>query len=65
MNQLKSYAQGQWHSAKDGFKSCKHAINGQVIAHISSAGLDFSGMLDYAKSKGGDMVMNLLKGALM
>ena len=52
MNQLKSYAQGQWHSAKDGFKSCKHAINGQVIAHISSAGLDFSGMLDYAKSKG-------------
>jgi oxepin-CoA hydrolase/3-oxo-5,6-dehydrosuberyl-CoA semialdehyde dehydrogenase len=52
MNKLKSYAQGQWHVADDGFKDCKHAINGQVIAHISSAGLDFSGMLDYAKSKG-------------
>lgn len=52
MNQLKSYAQGQWHTAKDGFKDCKNAINGQVIAQISSAGLDFSGMLDYAKSAG-------------
>jgi len=52
MNQLKSYAQGQWHIANDGFKDCKHAINGQVIAQISSAGLNFSGMLDYAKSMG-------------
>ena len=52
MNQLKSYAQGQWHTANDGFKDCKHALNGQVIAQISSAGLDFSAMLDYAKTKG-------------
>ncbi len=52
MNQLKSFAQGQWHTAKDGFKDCNHAINGQVIAQISSTGLDFSGMLDYAKSVG-------------
>ena len=50
MNQLKSYAQGQWHTANDGFKDCKHAINGQVIAQISSASLNFSGMLDYAKA---------------
>ncbi len=52
MNQLKSYAKGQWHTANEGFKNCHHAINGQVIAQISSAGLDFSGMLDYAKTKG-------------
>lgn len=52
MNQLKSYAKGQWHTAKDGFKNCQHAINGETIAQISSAGLDFSGMLDYAKTKG-------------
>ncbi len=52
MNQLKSYAQGQWHTATDGFKPCHHAINGQPIAQISSAGLDFSAMLDYAKTKG-------------
>ncbi len=52
MNKLKSYAQGQWHTANDGFKPCHHALNGQLIAQISSAGLDFSGMLDFAKSTG-------------
>ncbi len=52
MNQLKSYAKGQWHTASEGFKNCHHAINGQPIAQISSAGLDFAGMLDYAKTVG-------------
>lgn len=52
MNQLKSYAMGQWHTANDGFKPCHNAITGQTIAEISSDGLDFSGMLDYAKSVG-------------
>ncbi len=52
MNQLKSYAQGQWHTATENFKTCHHAINGQVIAQISSAGLDFGSMLDYAKTVG-------------
>lgn len=52
MNQLRSYAKGQWHTATEGFKDCHHAITGQTIAQISSAGLDFAGMLDYAKSVG-------------
>ncbi len=52
MNILKSFAKGQWHQATDGFKNCNHAITGQVVAQISSAGLDFSGMLDYGRSVG-------------
>ena len=52
MNTLKSYAQGQWHTANDGLKTCYHAITGQPIAHISSLGLNFSAMLDYAKTVG-------------
>ena len=52
MIQLKSFAKGQWHTAQDGFKTCYHAINGQPVAELSSAGLDFSGMLDYAKTVG-------------
>lgn len=52
MKKLRSYAQGQWHTANEGFKNCHHAINGQVISQISSAGLNFAGMLDYAKAKG-------------
>jgi oxepin-CoA hydrolase/3-oxo-5,6-dehydrosuberyl-CoA semialdehyde dehydrogenase len=53
MSKLQSYAKGQWHTATDGFRPCFNALNGKKIFQISSAGLDFSGMLDYAKSKGG------------
>lgn len=52
MNKLKSYAKGQWHQATDGFKNCHNAINGDIVAQISSAGLDFSGMLDYGRTVG-------------
>ncbi len=53
MNTLQSYAKGQWHTATAGFRQCHHAITGEPIARISSQGLDFAGMLDYAKEKGG------------
>ena len=49
---LTSFAKGQWHTATEGFKPCHHAITGQLVAQISSSGLDFSGMLDCAKSVG-------------
>ncbi|WP_154222775.1 phenylacetic acid degradation bifunctional protein PaaZ [Marinicella rhabdoformis] len=52
MNKLKSFAKGQWHQATDGFKNCHNAINGDIVAQISSAGLDFSGMLDYGRTVG-------------
>ncbi len=52
MNTLQSYAKGQWHTAADGFKTCHHAITGETVAHISSAGLDFAGMLDYGRDVG-------------
>ena len=53
MNKLQSYAKGQWHTAVDGFRPCFNAINGEEIYGISAAGLDYAGMLDYAKEKGG------------
>ena len=53
MNKLQSFAKGQWHTATDGFRPCFNAITGDKIFDISSAGLDFSGMLDYGKDKGG------------
>ncbi len=53
MKKLQSYSKGQWHTATDNFRPCFNALNGQQIAEISSAGLDFSGMLDFAKAKGG------------
>ncbi len=53
MNILQSYAKGHWHTAADGFRTCHHAITGKPVARISSQGLDFAGMLDYAREKGG------------
>jgi oxepin-CoA hydrolase/3-oxo-5,6-dehydrosuberyl-CoA semialdehyde dehydrogenase len=52
MKTLHSYAQDQWHQADDGFKTCHNAITGEPVAHISSQGLDFSAMRDYARDKG-------------
>ena len=53
MHKLQSFSKGQWHTAKEGFRPCFNAITGEEFSHISSAGLDFSGMRDYAKEKGG------------
>ncbi|HFC30029.1 MAG TPA: aldehyde dehydrogenase family protein, partial [Oceanospirillales bacterium] len=53
MNKLQSFAKGQWHTANDGFRPCFNAVTGEEIFEISAAGLDYVGMLDYAKSKGG------------
>jgi len=53
MKKLQSFAKGQWHTANDQYKPCFNALNGDHIFDISSAGLDFSGMLDFAKEKGG------------
>ncbi len=67
MNTLQSYAKGQWHTATDNFKPCFNALNGEHIFDISSAGLDYSGMLDYAKDKGGQALraMTFHERALM
>jgi len=53
MNTLQSYAKGQWYTAADGFRQCHNAITGEPIARLSSQGLDFAGMLEYAREKGG------------
>ena len=50
--QLASYACGEWYQASSG-TPLRHAITGEVVAEISSEGLDFSAMLDYARSVGG------------
>lgn len=51
-NILKSYAKGKWYQCDEALKPCYNAVSGEQIAGISSYGLDFSGMLDYAKNQG-------------
>ncbi|MEM7279491.1 MAG: phenylacetic acid degradation bifunctional protein PaaZ [Pseudomonadota bacterium] len=50
---LKSFALGEWVVPREAGSAVKSAVDGSVIAHSSTAGIDFAGMVDYAKSVGG------------
>jgi len=52
ITKLQSFAAGEWHTANDsGIELC-HAITGVPVANISSTGLDFADMVDYARHVG-------------
>ena len=59
MYQLKNYACGQWISGTDNNQTLFNAIDGNAIATASSTGLDFSAMMEYARSKGGHALRKL------
>lgn len=50
---LASYAGGEWYRASAAGKVLTHAVNGEAIAEISSDGLDFAAVADYARRVGG------------
>lgn len=56
---LKSYAMGKWHEGTGNFRKLYNAVNGDSIAEISSEGLDFKAMHEYARSEGGTALRNM------
>ena len=52
-NILKSYALGHWVTPTTGLVDIASAIDGRVVARVSSAGLDFAAMVDFARHTGG------------
>jgi oxepin-CoA hydrolase/3-oxo-5,6-dehydrosuberyl-CoA semialdehyde dehydrogenase len=52
MTKLGNYIEGNWVIGDGGGQPLYHAATGELIAHASSKGLDFSGMLDYARKTG-------------
>lgn len=50
---LQSYAEGHWVAGSGTPVTLAHAITGEPVAEISSAGLDVAGMAGYARDKGG------------
>jgi len=50
---LQSYAAGEWYQSPSSGLFLHNAINGEEVAEISSAGIDFQSMLDYARNIGG------------
>ncbi len=53
LGKVQSFAQGRWHTPAGEGRPVFHAVTGEPIAEISSEGLDFKGMLDYARTVGG------------
>ncbi len=53
LGKVQSFAQGRWHTPTGEGRPVYHAVTGEPIAEISSEGLDFKGMLDYARTVGG------------
>ena len=52
MNKLQNYIKGRWIEGEGEGQALHDAVNGEVIAHASSAGIDFAGALEYARRKG-------------
>jgi oxepin-CoA hydrolase / 3-oxo-5,6-dehydrosuberyl-CoA semialdehyde dehydrogenase len=50
---LANYVQGEWVTTSGKAADLFHAVTGEKIAEASTAGIDFKGMVDYAKRVGG------------
>ena len=51
-NKLQSYAVGEWHTFTASGVALNSAIDGKRVAEISSAGLDFKDMVNFARNVG-------------
>ena len=50
---LENYAEGRWVKSAGGLSPIHSALTGDVVAETGSDGLDFGGMADFARKKGG------------
>ncbi|MFN5418513.1 MAG: aldehyde dehydrogenase family protein, partial [Flavobacteriia bacterium] len=53
MIQVKNYVQGQWVAGEGIETNLYNALNGDLIGNTSSKGLDYQGILEYGRTKGG------------
>ncbi|MBI1364339.1 MAG: phenylacetic acid degradation bifunctional protein PaaZ [Alphaproteobacteria bacterium] len=56
---LKNYVQGKWFEGRGGLVDIASAVTGETVAKTSSAGVDFKGVLDYARHVGGPALRKL------
>ncbi|MCP3867671.1 MAG: phenylacetic acid degradation bifunctional protein PaaZ [Gammaproteobacteria bacterium] len=56
---LQSYARGAWHTGTGKAAVLCHAVTGNPVAEVSSEGLDFAGMVEFARSVGGAALRRL------
>jgi oxepin-CoA hydrolase/3-oxo-5,6-dehydrosuberyl-CoA semialdehyde dehydrogenase len=56
---LRSYVNGNWHTAPDEGVPLRDAVTGEVVAHVSSTGIDMAGALAYGRQVGGPALREL------
>jgi oxepin-CoA hydrolase / 3-oxo-5,6-dehydrosuberyl-CoA semialdehyde dehydrogenase len=56
---LRSYVGGSWYAADDEGAQLLDAVTGELVARISSAGVDMAGALDYGRRVGGPALREL------
>jgi oxepin-CoA hydrolase/3-oxo-5,6-dehydrosuberyl-CoA semialdehyde dehydrogenase len=56
---LRSYAMGEWVEGSGTPVELFHAVTGEKVAEATSEGLDFNGMLEYARTVGGPAMRRL------
>lgn len=59
MQQIQNFALGQWLSGNTEGEILKDASTGEIIASVSSAGLDFEQMLSYGRTTGGKVLRKM------
>ena len=52
MNKLENYVLGQWMTGDGDGNALYNAVNGELIAHVTTKGLDFASILDYGRKVG-------------
>ncbi len=56
---LQSYAQGEWVEGTGTSTTLFHAVTGEQVAEATSEGLDFKGMLEYGRRRGGPQLRRM------
>ena len=56
---LRSYVQGGWFAPADEGRALHDAVTGEQIARVSSAGIDFAGVLHHGRTVGGPALREL------
>ena len=59
MQQLKNYAEGKWVNGTKTGETLHNAVTGEALYTASSDGLDFGGMMQYARKVGGPALRKL------
>ena len=52
MNKLENYVSGKWITGDGDGSALYNAVNGELITHVSTKGLDFLSILEYGRTIG-------------